>query len=76
MTPRARHAYRTLVRLAAVAPVLASLTVVAAVTRVGPALGGCAQASTLHHAALVVEHSDGSGHGAGPVITVCVPFSE
>ena len=31
-------------------------------------LATCAQASTEHHAALVVEHSDGSGHGAGPVI--------
>jgi hypothetical protein len=76
MTTRARPSFRMLVRLVAVAPVLASLTVVAAVTRVGPAIGRCAQASTMHHAALVVEHSDGSGHGAGPVIRVCVAFSE
>ena len=66
---------RGLLRLAAVVPVLASLTVVGAATKTGPSVGGCAQAATTHHAALVVEHSDGSGHGAGAVIRVCVPFT-
>ncbi len=76
MTVSARLPIRVLVRLAAVGPVLASLTVVSAATRLGPSISGCAQASSVHHAALIVDHSDGSGHGLGPVITVCVPFSE
>ena len=63
------------VRLAAIVPVLASLSIVGSASRLG-LRGGCAQASTAHHAALVVEHSAGGGHGAGPVITVCVAFTE
>ena len=61
---------RLLVRLAAIAPVLASLTVVGSVTKLAPSIAGCAQASTAHHAALVVEHGDGS------VIRICVTFSQ
>jgi hypothetical protein len=64
------------IRLVAVLPVLATLTVVGSASRVGPSAVGCAQASTAHHAALVIEHSAGGGHGAGPVITVCVAFTE
>jgi hypothetical protein len=60
---------RSLALLAAVVPVLASLTVVGAAARVGPPVATCAQAATLHHAALVVEHGD------GVVIRRCVAFS-
>ena len=57
-------------RLAAASlPLLATFTVVGVGARVGPVGGGCAQAATVHHAALVVEHGDG-------VLTrVCVSFS-
>ena len=51
-------------------PVVASLTVVGVVSRAGPVDGGCAQASTAHHATLVVEHANGT------LVKVCVPFSE
>ncbi len=61
---------RTLGPLLAVLPVLAAFSVIGSATKVGPSLVGCAQASSLHHAALVVEHGDGA------VITVCVPFAE
>lgn len=75
MSISARLSVRSLIRLVAIVPVLASLTVVGSAARLGPAIAGCAEASTVHHATLVVEHSDGSGHGAGSVIRVCVPFS-
>jgi hypothetical protein len=65
-----RSSVRTLARVVATLPVLALLTVIGSVTKVGPAVAGCAQASSGHHAALVVEHGDGA------VITVCVAFSE
>jgi hypothetical protein len=76
MSPRARLPVRALVRLAAITPVLASLTLVGSATKLGPSVAGCAQAATVHHAALIVEHSAGSGHGAGPVIKACVSFTE
>ncbi|HWF58230.1 MAG TPA: hypothetical protein VG520_07755 [Candidatus Dormibacteraeota bacterium] len=50
-------------------PVLASFTVIGTAARVGPAVSSCAQAATVHHAALVVEHSNGA------VIKVCVSFT-
>ena len=57
-------------RLAAAAlPVVAGFTLFGAVSRVGPVAGGCAQASSAHHAALVVEHGDGA------VARVCVSFT-
>jgi hypothetical protein len=59
-----------LTRILAVVPVLASLTVIGSATKAGPSIAGCAQASSLHRAALVVEH------GGGAVVTVCVPFTE
>lgn len=58
------------IRLLALLPVLAGLTVIGSTTRVVPALVGCAQAAGVHHAALVVEHGNGS------VITRCVAFPE
>jgi hypothetical protein len=58
-------------RLAAASlPLVAAFTVVGVGARVGPVGGECAQASSAHHAALVVEH------GNGAVIRVCVSFSE
>lgn len=51
-------------------PLVAAFTVAGVATRVGPVAAGCAQASSAHHAALVVEH------GNGAVIRVCVSFSE
>jgi hypothetical protein len=58
-------------RLAAASlPLVAAFTVVGVGARVGPVGGECAQASSAHHAALVVEH------GNGAVIKVCVSFSE
>lgn len=57
-------------RLAAASlPLVAAFTVVGVGARVGPVGGGCAQASSAHHAALVVEH------GNGAVIRVCVSFT-
>jgi hypothetical protein len=76
MRMRARPTVRSLIRLAAVVPMLGGLTVIGAAAHVGLPLSSCAQAATEHHASLVVEHSDGSGHGAGPVIKVCVAFTE
>ncbi|MDQ6845963.1 MAG: hypothetical protein M3019_00015 [Candidatus Dormibacteraeota bacterium] len=70
MTTRARPLVRILVRLLVAVPVLATLTVAGARTGVVPSVGGCAQASGVHHAALVAEHSDGR------VVTACVAFSE
>ena len=61
---------RGLIRLVAILPVLGGLAVTGVATKVGPPLLSCAQAATAHHAALVVEHGDGS------VITVCVAFDE
>src|ERR1017187_10915168 len=61
---------RALIRLVAILPVLGGLAVTGVATKVGPPLLSCAQAATAHHAALVVEHGDGS------VITVCVAFDE
>lgn len=57
-------------RILAVVPVLASFTVIGSAARVGPSVASCAQAASVHHAALVVEHGDGS------VRPVCVAFSE
>jgi hypothetical protein len=62
-------ATRALRLAAASLPVVAGFTVVGAVSRVGLVAAGCAQASSAHHAALVVEH------GNGVVIRVCVSFS-
>ena len=70
-----RRASRRLARLLVTVPVLGGFTITGAAAHVGLPLASCAQASTEHHATLVVEHSDGSGHGAGPVIRVCVAFS-
>ncbi len=70
MSPRSRLRTRALVRLAALAPLLASLTVAGSVTRYGPSAVGCVQAAAAHHAALVVAH------GNGTVIRICVAFSE
>jgi hypothetical protein len=50
-------------------PLVAAFTVAGVATRVGPVAAGCAQASSAHHAALVVEH------GNGAVIRVCVSFT-
>jgi hypothetical protein len=65
-----RPSSRTLIRILAVVPVLASFTVIGSASGVGPSVAGCAQAASVHHAALVVEHGDGT------VITVCVAFPE
>jgi hypothetical protein len=57
-------------RLAAASlPVVAAMTFVGGASSVGPALSGCGQASSAHHAALVVEHGDGA------VTKLCVAFS-
>jgi hypothetical protein len=76
MRSRSRPIVRVVIRLVTIVPVLASLSIVGSASRLGPSVAGCAQASTAHHAALVVEHSAGGGHGAGPVITVCVAFTQ
>jgi hypothetical protein len=60
---------RTLRLVVASLPVVAAFSVVGVAARVGPAVGGCAHASSAHHAALVVEH------GNGAVIRVCVAFT-
>lgn len=70
MRTNGRPSSRPFIRLLAIAPVLASFTVTASATKLGPSLGGCAQASSLHHVALVVEH------GTGAVVTRCVSFTE
>ncbi len=70
MSTRARALFRVAVRLVAIVPVLASLTIVGSASKLGPAVAGCAQAATMHHAGLVIEHGDGA------VIKVCVAFSE
>jgi hypothetical protein len=69
MMTSGRPPFRVFARILAVVPVLASLTVIGSATKVGPAVSGCALAATAHHAALVVEHSDGT------VVTRCVSFS-
>ncbi|HEX4580044.1 MAG TPA: hypothetical protein VH498_08595 [Candidatus Dormibacteraeota bacterium] len=51
-------------------PVVAAFTVAGVTSRIGPVVGGCAQASSAHHAALVVEHGDGA------TTKVCVSFSD
>ena len=57
-------------RLAAISlPLAVGFTIAGAAARVGPVGGGCAQASSAHHAALVVEHGDGA------VTSVCVAFA-
>ncbi len=68
MTTRARPLVRILVRLLLAVPVLAALTVAGTRTGVVPSVGGCAQASGVHHAALVAQHGDGR------VVTACVSF--
>jgi hypothetical protein len=50
-------------------PVVAGLTVAGVASRVGPGTAGCVQASSVHHATLVVEHQSGA------VTRVCVSFS-
>jgi hypothetical protein len=70
MTLSVRPSVRGLVRIAAVVPVLASLVVAGSAAKVGPSVGGCAQAAALHHAALVVDDP-----GAATV-TRCVAFTE
>jgi len=69
MMTSVRPSFRALARLVAVAPVLAAFAVVGSATSLGPSIAGCAQAASVHHAALVVEHGDGA------VITVCVSFT-
>ncbi|MBJ7595332.1 MAG: hypothetical protein JF886_10815 [Candidatus Dormibacteraeota bacterium] len=69
MTPRARPLLRVLTRLLAIVSVFAALTVVGAKTSLAPAVEGCAQASGVHHAALVAQHGDGR-----PPVTTCVSF--
>jgi hypothetical protein len=69
MRTMVRPSLRSLLRVLAVAPVLASLSLIGTATRVGPFAAGCAQAASVHHAALVVEHGDGA------VLTFCVPFT-
>ena len=59
-----------LLRLLAVLPVVAALTVTLHVARVGPTVTGCAFAAGTHHAALVVEHANGS------VIAICISFTD
>lgn len=59
-----------LLRLIAVVPVLAGLTVTLHVARVGPTATGCALAAGTHHAALVVQHADGE-----PLRMICVSFA-
>lgn len=49
-----------LLRLLPVLPVLAGLISVSAATAIGPSAIGCASAASAHHAALVIEHEDGS----------------
>jgi hypothetical protein len=70
MTTSRRPAVRGLLRILAVVPVVASITVIGSAAKVGPSVAGCAEAASMHHAALVVEH------GGGGVVTVCVAFSE
>jgi hypothetical protein len=60
---------RALRLVAASLPVVAAVTVVGAASRVGPVSVGCAQASSMHHATLVVEH------GNGAVTKLCVSFT-
>jgi hypothetical protein len=69
MMTSGRPPFPVLTRILAVVPALAAFTVVGSATKVGPSIAGCAQAASVHHAALVVEHSDGA------VITVCVSFT-
>jgi hypothetical protein len=69
MMASGRPPLRGIARILAVVPVLASFTVIGSAAKVGPAVAECAQASSAHHAALVVEHSDGA------VIKACVSFS-
>ncbi|MEO8899192.1 MAG: hypothetical protein ABI352_08560 [Candidatus Dormibacter sp.] len=63
-------ATRVLCLGAASLPVVAAFTVVGVASRVGLVSSGCAQASSVHHAALVVEHSSGG------VVKICVAFTE
>jgi hypothetical protein len=70
MTLSARPTVRAFIRFVAVVPVLASLMVAGSAAKVGPSVAGCAQAATVHHAALVVDDP-----GAATV-TRCVAFNE
>jgi hypothetical protein len=65
----AAFATRALRLVAASISVVAALTVVGVASKVGPVSGGCAQASSMHHATLVVEH------GNGAVTKLCVSFT-
>ncbi len=60
---------RVIVRAVGMVPVIAGLSVIGAATRLGPPMAGCALASTVHHAAFLAEHADGS------VVARCVTFS-
>jgi hypothetical protein len=56
-------------RLLAALPVLTALVVTLHVVKLDRGLTGCAQAAGTHHAALVVEHANGS------VIALCIAFT-
>jgi hypothetical protein len=66
----ARPSVRGFVRIVAVVPVLASLMVAASATKAGLSVAGCAQAATVHHAALVVDNP------GAITVTRCVAFTE
>ena len=57
-----------LLRLLPALPLVAGLTTVGVVTRVGPSAVGCASAASAHHAALVIEH------GNGATLKYCIGF--
>ena len=70
MRTSGRPSFRALIRILAVVPVLASFTVIGSASGVGPSVAGCAQAASVHHAALVVEHGGGT-----TIVTRCVAFT-
>lgn len=49
-----------LLRLLPVLPLLGGMSTAGAIAAVGPSAVGCASAASAHHAALVIEHGDGS----------------
>jgi hypothetical protein len=57
-----------LLRLLPALPLLVGLTTVGTITAVGPSAVGCASAAPAHHAALIIEH------GNGTVVARCVSF--
>src|SRR5579863_7331636 len=59
------------VRLLPVLPLLGALTVVGTITSVGPRVAGCASAASVHHAALIIQHSPADGSG---VLEYCIGF--